>query len=304
MISEVNILEDNEAWWIDSGATRHVCKDKSSFKTYESIEDGNVLYMGNSSTAAAKEKGFVDLEFTSGKMLTLTDVYHVPEIRKNLVSGSHLNKFGFKLVFESDKFVLTKGGMFVGKGYLYEGMFKLNINKVNVSAYMINSFSLWHFRLEHVNSRRMHDMVNLELIPKYENDMNDKCRICMHTKITRKLFSKVVRNSTLLGLIHSDVCDMHSTPTKGGKKYFVTFIDDYTRFCYVYLLHTKDEVLDKFKIYKTEVECQCNTKIKCLRSDKVNIIFLHFVNLLVLFMKPLWLTLHNKMELLKGKTGH
>ena len=130
VISEINVLEDAGDWWIDSGATRHVCNNKKFFTEYDSVEDGTVLYMGNSSTAAVKGKGKVDLEFTSGKTLTLTDVYHVPEVRKNLVSGSLLNKHGFKLVFESDKVILSKSGIFVGKGYMYEGMFKMNINKV------------------------------------------------------------------------------------------------------------------------------------------------------------------------------
>ena len=49
------------------------------------------------------------------------------------MSGGLFNKFGFKCVFESDQFVLTKGGTF-------EGVFKLNlINNVNVSDYMIDS---------------------------------------------------------------------------------------------------------------------------------------------------------------------
>ena len=46
----------------------------------------------------------------------------------------------------------------------------------------------------------------------------------------------------------------------------MTFIDDYTRFCYVYLLKTKDEALHYFKVYKAEVENQLEKKIKCLRS--------------------------------------
>ncbi|KAH9715709.1 hypothetical protein KPL71_021156 [Citrus sinensis] len=163
----------------NSGATKHVCKDRSLFKSYKAMDDGSVLYMENSSTAIVKGKGNVQLEFTSGKTLTLTDVYHVPEVRKNLVSGSLLNKFGFKLVFESNKFILSKGGTFVGKGYMYEGMFKLNINNMNVSsAYMVDSLSLWHNRLGHVNIRRLHDMANLELIPKHENDMHEKCKGC------------------------------------------------------------------------------------------------------------------------------
>ena len=53
---------------------------------------------------------------TFGKELTLTNVLYVPKIRKNLVSGSLLNNPGFRLVFESNKFVLPKSGMYVGKG--------------------------------------------------------------------------------------------------------------------------------------------------------------------------------------------
>ena len=129
VISEVNILEDANDWWIDSGATRHVCNDKSFFNTYEPVDDGTVLYIGNSSIATIKGKGTMDLEFTFGKIVSLTNVFHVPEVRKNLVSGSFLNKHGFKLVFESDKFILSKGGIFVGKGYLYQGMLSLILIK-------------------------------------------------------------------------------------------------------------------------------------------------------------------------------
>jgi hypothetical protein len=78
----------------------------------------------------------------------------------------------------------------------------------------------------------------------------------MLTKITRQPFKNIERSSKVLDLIHSDVCDLHGWPTIGGKKYFVTFIDDCTRFCYVYLMHSKDEVLDKFKIFKAQVELQ------------------------------------------------
>jgi transposase InsO family protein len=61
---------------------------------------------------------------------------------------------------------------------------------------------------------------------------------------------------------------MNGELTKGGKKYFITFIDDSTRFCYVYLLKTKDEALYYFKIYKAEVENELEKKIKYLRSNR------------------------------------
>jgi hypothetical protein len=60
-------------------------------------------------------------------------------------------------------------------------------------------------------------MIVLNLIPKSINDMFDKCRICMQTKITIKPFPKNDRSSILLQLVHNDVCDMHSNPTSGDK---------------------------------------------------------------------------------------
>ena len=99
---------------------------------------------------------------TSGKELTLNDVLHVPEIRKKLVSGSLLSKKGFKLVFVSDNFILTRNGMYVGKGYMSNGLYKMNImtivppikninNKNTFSAYMLKPSNAWHGRLGHVN---------------------------------------------------------------------------------------------------------------------------------------------------------
>jgi hypothetical protein len=61
---------------------------------------------------------------------------------------------------------------------------------------------------------------------------------------------------------------MNGVLTKGGKKYFMTLIDDSTRYCHVYLLKTKDEALSFFKIYKAEAENQLDRKIKRLRSDR------------------------------------
>ena len=67
------------------------------------------------------------LKMTSGKELTLTNVLYVPKIRKNLVSGSLLNSHGFRLVFESDKFILSKSKMYFRKGYMSDDMWNLNV---------------------------------------------------------------------------------------------------------------------------------------------------------------------------------
>ena len=83
--------------------------------------------MDNSSTSKIEGNGKVVLKMTTGKYLILKDVLHVPDIQKKLVSGSLLSKNGFKLVFESDKFSLFKSEMYVGKRFLSNGLFKINV---------------------------------------------------------------------------------------------------------------------------------------------------------------------------------
>ena len=157
VVSEVNLVGNTKEWWVDTGATRHICSDKKMFSSYEAINDGEQLFMRNSSTSKVEGKGKVILKMAFGKELTLNNALHVPEIRKNLVSGSLLSKKGFRLVFESDKFVLTKSGIYVGKGYMSNRLFKMNVmtivsdsNHKNTSfAYMLESSNIWHGRLGH-----------------------------------------------------------------------------------------------------------------------------------------------------------
>ena len=56
--------------------------------------------------------------------------------------------------------------------------------------------------------------------------------------------------------------------TKGGKRYYVTFIDDFSRFTKLYLLRNKDDAFDAFVFYKFEVENQLSRKIKRIRFDR------------------------------------
>ena len=80
---------------------------------------------------------------------------HVPAIKKNLVSGSLLCRDGFKLVFESNKYILSKFGTFVGKSYESGGLFRLSLtdvcNKVAYNIINVDETNVWHSRLCHVN---------------------------------------------------------------------------------------------------------------------------------------------------------
>ncbi|KAK6137231.1 hypothetical protein DH2020_029020 [Rehmannia glutinosa] len=126
VVFEANMVDNPRKWWIDTGATRHICADKEMFSSFCLI-NGRKLFMGNSSTSNIVGLGKVVLKMTSGKELTLVDVLHVLDIRKNLVSGPLLSKAGFRLVFESDKFVMTKNGLCLCKGYLDKGLFKMSV---------------------------------------------------------------------------------------------------------------------------------------------------------------------------------
>nr|GEU29172.1 zinc finger, CCHC-type [Tanacetum cinerariifolium] len=186
-------MDDDVAWWVDLGETVHVCKDRCWFKTYESLNDGSILYMENESTALVHGRGCVDLKFSFGKIVSLFNVLHVPNIKKNLVFSSVLNNYGYKQVIESNKFLLSKHGVFIGFGYLSNQSFRLNIVNDNIaSAFMLtfklNDSIIWHARLGHVLFKRMQDMSKDGLIT---------------------------------------VFDMETE--KWNKKYFVTFIDDASR---------------------------------------------------------------------------
>ena len=112
-------------------------------------------------------------------------------------------------------------------------------------------------------------LANLSLIPKFTLVKNSKCQVCVQSKQPRKPHKAAeARNLSPLELIHSDLSEMNGVLTKGGKRYFMTLIDDSTRYCYVYLLKSKDEAFNFFKIYKAKAENQLERKIKCIRSDR------------------------------------
>ena len=145
-------------WIVDSGATRHICGNKSALTSYSTVKEGEEqVFMGDSRSSLVIGKGKVLLKLTSGKVLTLNDVLHVLDIHWNLVSVSLLGKAGVKIMYESDKIMLTKNDALVGKGYCNQGLFMLNVSKIlnnkasSTFSYIVVSFNVWHGRLGHVN---------------------------------------------------------------------------------------------------------------------------------------------------------
>ncbi|GJZ86982.1 zinc finger, CCHC-type containing protein [Tanacetum coccineum] len=140
---------DAIAWWIDFGATTHICKDRCWFKIYEPVEDRYVLYMGDDHFAPIHGKGSVAIEFSSEKTITLFNVLYVPKLRF---------------------------------GYYNNGMFMLNLNKVPddsnyvyMSSFTVVNSSLWHAHLRHVHYKRLLEMSKDDLIPAIDENPK-KCR--------------------------------------------------------------------------------------------------------------------------------
>jgi hypothetical protein len=118
------------SWGLDTGANVHMCSVINLFSSYQGAWDSSVL-MGNESHASVHATGTVDLKFTSGKIVQLKNVQHVPSIHKNLVSGNLLCRDGFKVVLESNKLVVSKSGQFIGKGYDCGDLFRFSLLDFN-----------------------------------------------------------------------------------------------------------------------------------------------------------------------------
>ena len=142
------------------------------------------------------DKGKVFLKLTSEKTLSLNNVLYVPSLRRNLVSGALPNKVGLKLVFDADKIIISRGGDFVGKGYLSGGLFVLNIVQEIVNNFIVESINVWHSRLGHVNIASIKMLIRMELIPMVKTDDYSKCHINVEAKHAKKPFKLVISRKT------------------------------------------------------------------------------------------------------------
>nr|GFB07895.1 retrotransposon protein, putative, Ty1-copia subclass [Tanacetum cinerariifolium] len=133
----------------------------------------------------------------------------------------------------------------------------------------LDSALLWHCRLGHISKKRIEKLQHNVLLNSSDLREFEKCVSCMSGKMARKPYThQVERAKDLLGLIHTDVCGPFKIMSRQGASYFVTFIDGYSRYGYVYLLKHKHEVFETFKVFQMEVENQLDKTIKSLCSDR------------------------------------
>ena len=121
MITEVHMTVNANPfdWWFDFGAMMYVCNNKEQFKTYDESSIEQQVLIGNHNKAKVLGKDTVEVKMTSDKMLILTNVFHVPNIKKNIVYANLSCKSGVKAILELDKLILSKNEIFVGKRLCY-----------------------------------------------------------------------------------------------------------------------------------------------------------------------------------------
>ena len=129
---------------------------------------------------------------------------------------------------------------------------------------------VWHKRLGHFNHTAVVNVQRKELVeglPYLESEIPD-CRACQQGKQSRLPFKQSTWRATeKLKLIHTDVAGPHKTPSLNGSRYFLIFIDDYSRMCWIYFLKFKSEIAGEFWKFKQWIETQSGHKIQALRSD-------------------------------------
>ena len=134
--------------------------------------------------------------------------------------------------------------------------------------FLSSRFYLWNYRLGHVSASRLKYLASTGALGKLStSDISDCCG-CKIAKFSALPFSKIISNSyALFNLVHSDVWVRPQLLTKGESRYYVSFIDDYTRYGWVYLMKNHYEFFDIYCMFRAMVKTQHNVVIKCFRCD-------------------------------------
>ncbi|KAG2758790.1 hypothetical protein Pcac1_g29117 [Phytophthora cactorum] len=212
----------------------------------------------------------------------LTNVWYIPKLSRNLFSVGRFTKDVGPVTFESDGcFAETKGlkwklGAREGKGLFKLCMTPMMPDEANVASSKDRKGDttsyLWHLRLGHIGHGGLDAIVKkgygtgINMTSAKQWELCDGCALGKQTQVSY-MKSSPNRAKQVLEVIHSDVCGPMQTSTFSGKRYFVTFTDDKSHFCVVYLLRNKSEVADKFAEFVAMAETQTGKRVKTLRSD-------------------------------------
>ena len=275
-----NSVGDDD-WWIDSGATQHMTYAEEDFITLSMFEDPLKVNLADDSHLFAYGSGVVGVHLydVNNKKVNcvLKNTLFIPEIQNKLFSVSSAVREEGVVKFDKSEVTWENNGAKMLIGKKYGKLYKLNgQSQSKDSCYFSknreNSVSLWHQRFGHLNENDLKSLFKNQLVSGLNlaaGKGDEVCHGCELGKSKRFPFPKTSQRKTTkpLQLIHSDLCGPLNIASVGGSKYFVSFIDDYSRYVSVYFLKTKDEAYDKFIEYVELVENQFDLKVKKFRSD-------------------------------------
>ena len=271
-------LASRASWIIDSGATSHICNDRRMFANLDMVKLSDIR-IGDKSNVKAVGRGSIEVSISvrgKPRKCILENVVYAPTMAFNMLSVRVMNRTGKRTVFEEHSCHVEKDGTVLVEGSVKDGLYCLNtIDPVTVEATesaMVADINLWHQRMAHVHCDGIRNMVKHGVVEGVKLDYKPnvtRCEACVYGKSTRAPIPKqgATRSAKVLDLVHTDVCGPFPVPSIGGSRYFVSFVDDHTRFAWIYPIRSKSDVFDRFKQWLTMVENMHERKLRVLQPD-------------------------------------
>ncbi|XP_060669960.1 retrovirus-related Pol polyprotein from transposon RE1 isoform X3 [Ziziphus jujuba] len=260
--------------YIDSGASNHMVSSPKSLVNVKPSLGNLEIQTANGDKLPVKAIGDIP------HSLPLNNVFLVPHLTSNLLSVGQLVDENCKVSFSPSGCIVQdqRTGKVIGMGPKCGRLFPLRLSVYPDNKSLFSLFSpvslsqVWHKRLGHPNSRTLLTLLKSGLFLNKSSitslDLSFACDSCKLGKSKTLPFPIHQNNGTkCFDLIHTDVWGKSPFPSHSHHKYFVSFIDDYSRHTWLYFLHSKSEVFEVFKSFLAYVKNQFSTSIKILRSD-------------------------------------
>ncbi|KAL7995831.1 putative integrase, catalytic core, Zinc finger, CCHC-type, ribonuclease H-like superfamily [Plasmopara halstedii] len=269
-----------KTWLLDSGASCHVTSERGDFDDFRELASPIVITLTSGERLDARGSESVRFTLQNGAAVTLTDVLYVPMLDRRLVSVAALTAHGVLVQFEHGKATLVLNGSVVAVIQKEGKLFAWNVqpeghdeaHEAVVQRVRGRDSALWHARLGHVSDSKLKLIrAACDGVPEFPRQDDGVCGGCACGKMSTSPFAhrsgSEVKTSHPFQIVHSDVMGPIKPVSKGGARYMLTFIDDFTRFVHIYPIPNKAVVFDKFEEYYALVETQYGRRVKCLRSD-------------------------------------
>ena len=277
VVSHALSASTKDSWIVVSGATCHMCSNEKLFVELHKLKQPFEVTLGDGYALKATGQGIVALEMKlpQGKtrMRKLHNVLYVPNLSYNLVSVSRAAEAGKTTTFdETCCQIQDRDGKLVAMASRAGSLYYLDCQSDHQQVHVATKEDVWHRRFGHLGARSLQKLARDELVEGLDYDPKKEisfCESCTEGKHSRSPFPTCggKRSEEPLGLVHSDVCGKMNAQSLSGAEYFLTFIDDKTRFVWVYVLKRKDQVFERSLEWKPLAEKSTGRKLKILRTD-------------------------------------